>query len=324
MKFIGYRTLKTGVGTAISMIIAQKLGLQYPVSAGIITILSIQSTKRQSVEMALKRIGACILALLIATILFKTMGYYYVVFGLFLLIFIPITVKFNLQEGIVVSSVLVTHLLVERSVSLFWITNELFLMIVGAGIALVLNLYMPNIENKIKEDQIYIEDKMKEILLNMAEALKKHDASKKHDNLIKEEHLFSDLEKKLKSSRKRTYKNLNNYFLLDVSYYVQYIEMRRKQFKTMKRMREHSQYFFMTYEQTIMISDFTVKVAKCIYEENTAEKLLKDVDSLRKNFKEMPLPLTREEFENRAMLFQFLNDMEEFLKIKKEFREQLL
>ena len=118
------------------MIIAQKLGLQYPVSAGIITILSIQSTKRQSVEMALKRIGACILALIIATILFKTMGYYYVVFGLFLLIFIPITVKFNLQEGIVVSSVLVTHLLVERSVSLFWITNELFLMIVGAGIAL--------------------------------------------------------------------------------------------------------------------------------------------------------------------------------------------
>ena len=35
----------------------------------------------------------------------------------------------------------------------------------------------------------------------------------------------------------------------------------------------------------------------------------------------MPLPTTREEFENRAMLFQFLNDMEQFLKDKNEFKK---
>lgn len=45
MRFIGVRTWKTGIGAVIAMIIAKELGLSYWVSAGIITILSIQSTK---------------------------------------------------------------------------------------------------------------------------------------------------------------------------------------------------------------------------------------------------------------------------------------
>jgi uncharacterized membrane protein YgaE (UPF0421/DUF939 family) len=35
----------------------------------------------------------------------------------------------------------------------------------------------------------------------------------------------------------------------------------------------------------------------------------------------MELPKTRNEFEDRALLFQFLNDLEDFLIIKKEFKE---
>ena len=38
----------------------------------------------------------------------------------------------------------------------------------------------------------------------------------------------------------------------------------------------------------------------------------------------MELPKTREEFENRAMLYQFLNDLEQFLSIKNGFKEELL
>ena len=50
MRFIGVRTWKTGIGAVIAMIIAKELGLSYWVSAGIITILSIQSTKRESLD----------------------------------------------------------------------------------------------------------------------------------------------------------------------------------------------------------------------------------------------------------------------------------
>jgi uncharacterized membrane protein YgaE (UPF0421/DUF939 family) len=315
MKFIGYRTLKTGIGASISIIIANELGLSYPAAAGIITILSIQSTRKKSVIIAIQRIFACILALILSSILFKLLGYNPIVFGVFILAFIPLAVRLNIEEGIVVSSVIVTHLLDKNSFSIDLIQNELKLIFIGVGIALLLNIYMPSIEKAIKQDQLYIEEKMKEILIKMAICLKED------YSLLEEDNLFKDLEEKLYYARKRAYKNLNNYVLLDGSYYVQYIEMRIKQFESIKRMKEHFQKFFVTYYQTIMISEFTEKVAYSIYEDNTAEDLLRDLDILRDVFKKMPLPSTREEFENRAMLFQFLNDMEQFLKDKNEFKK---
>ncbi|WP_099191996.1 aromatic acid exporter family protein [Tepidibacter mesophilus] len=317
MKFIGYRTLKTAIGAAISIIISKNLGIEYAVSAGIITILSIQSTKRKSVEIALQRICACILALFIAYITFNLFGYSEISFAIFLVIFIPLAVKFNMGEGIVVSSVLVTHLLVEKSVEIFWLRNELYLMIIGAFVALILNLYMPSIENKIRSDKIYIEEKMKEILHKMSIALKDHTIEFESDVL------FNDLENRLQRALKLSYINFNNYVFQDEIYYVHYMEMRVKQYETIKRMREHFQRFFMTYDQAIIISDFTQRVANLLYEDNTAESLIEELNKLRMIFKEMPLPKDREEFENRAMLFQFLNDMESFLIIKKEFRENI-
>lgn len=318
MKFIGYRTLKTGIGASIAMIIAKQIGLEYAVSAGIITILSIQNTKRQSVNIAIERMASCMVALLISSVAFMLLGYNAIAFGIFLLIFIPITVRFKLEQGIVVSSVLVTHLLVQKSSSIFWIENELGLMIIGVGVALLLNLYMPSIEGEIKKDQIYIEEKMKEILFQMVKALKNNNIS------IKEEKLFNKLEKRLHMARIRAYNNLNNYFLSDASYYVQYMEMRTQQFETLKRMQEHFQRFFITYEQSIIMAYFTESVANSLHEENTAEKQLNAVEILREDFKKMELPRAREEFENRAMLFQFLNDLEQFLIIKNEFRKNFI
>ncbi|EJP6471466.1 aromatic acid exporter family protein [Clostridium sp. L74] len=318
MRFIGYRTLKTAVGATIAMSIASALGLKYAVSAGIITVLSIQNTKRKSLNMAIQRMIACLLALAISSIFFTILGHNAIAFGVFLLLFIPLAVKFNLQEGIIVNAVLATHILLESNVSINLFLNEISLMLIGAGVALLFNLYIPSIEREIKEDQIYIEDHMKEILIQMSIALRKLSVS------LKEDELFNNLEERLPKAKKRAYINLNNYFLLDVSYYVDYMEMRIQQFETLKRMRQHFNKFFMTYEQTEMIADFTKKVADSLYEENTGEDLILDLEKLRESFKKMNLPNTREEFENRALLFQFLNDMEQFLIIKNEFKRTII
>jgi uncharacterized membrane protein YgaE (UPF0421/DUF939 family) len=317
MKIIGTRTLKTGIGTPISIILATVFGLKYAAAAGIITMLSIQSTKRESIQIALKRIAACVLALIIASVFFSIFGYSPVVFGLFLLAFIPMTAKFNLEEGIIVSSVIVTHLLVERSTSLQLVFNELALMFIGVGVALFLNLYMPSRENLIKEDQKYIEESMKKILVKMSAALKEHDSS------FADDELFRELDDRIKAAKRRAYKNLNNYLIRDMSYYVEYMEMRRQQFKTLKRMKDSFRRFSIADEHTNKVADFTEKISKDFYEKNTAEGLLKELEDLREEFKNMNLPSTREEFENRAMLYQFLNDLEQFLLIKFEFMKNL-
>jgi uncharacterized membrane protein YgaE (UPF0421/DUF939 family) len=317
MKIIGTRTLKTGIGAPIAIILATVFGLKYAAAAGIITMLSIQSTKRESIQIALKRAGACVLALITASIFFNIFGYSPAVFGLFLLAFIPMTAKFNLEEGIIVSSVIITHLLVEQSTSVQLIINELALMVIGVSIALVLNLYMPSRENLIKEDQKFIEESMKKILIKMASALKEHNSS------FAEDELFRELEDRIKAAKKRAYKNLNNYLIRDMSYYVEYMEMRRQQFKTLKRMKDNFRRFSIADEHAVKVADFTEKISLDFCEKNTAEGLLNELEDLRDEFKNMNLPSTRLEFENRAMLYQFLNDLEQLLLIKFEFMKNI-
>jgi uncharacterized membrane protein YgaE (UPF0421/DUF939 family) len=317
MKFIGYRTLKTAIGAAIAMIVAAGLGLKYGVAAGVIVILSVQSTKRQSFRIAIQRMGACILALFLSSVLFNLFGYNAYVFGIFLLVFIPLAAKFRFNEGIVVSSVLVTHVLVEQTTAPSLIINELLLMVIGVGIALLLNLYMPSIDKKIKANQEEIEELIREVLRQMTASLSQSAIS------IKEDELFNNLESKIKKGRERAYKSLNNTLFSDNSYYAKYMDMRYQQLKALKNMRKHFERFSITYKQTEMIADFTLRLSNSIHEYNTAEGLLKSLYELRGSFKAMELPKTRDEFENRAMLYQFLNDLEQFLVIKNDFKKNL-
>ena len=84
-------------------------------------------------------------------------------------------------------------------------------------------------------------------------------------------------------------------------------------------MRLHFQRFNIPVEQMNVMADFTLCVAENIREVNDCKELLQELESLRNEFKKMELPKSREEFESRAQLLQFLNDMEEFLLIKRNF-----
>ena len=317
MNFIGYRTLKTVLGSVAAMFIAIHFGLLYATAAGIIAILSLQSTKKQSLRFAGKMIGAFLLALLIASLLFKFLGYNPLVFGLFLLIFIPISVRLKVQEGLVVSAVLITQLLVEKTIELSFILNQLSLVFIGVSIALLLNLYMPSFENKIKKEQGQIESAIQKILVDMSNSLRVQVVS------IKEEELFTLLRLRVKRGREMAANDLNNSFSSKNTYYTTYMDIRLQQLHCLENMRKHFARLSITYTQTTMIADFTRKTAILMQEPNMAEKLVEDLSQLRQSFTTMELPQNREEFENRVMLYQFLNDLEEFLMLEEVLSSNL-
>lgn len=317
MNLIGYRTLKTVIGAVTAMFLAMHFGLLYATAAGIIAILSLQSTKKQSLRFAGKMIGAFLLALVIAVSLFRFLGYSPLIFGLFLLLFIPLSAKLKVQEGIIVSAVLITQLLIEKTTQPAFILNQLSLVFIGVSIALLLNLYMPSLENKIKKEQEYIEDTMKKILIDMSESLRAQVVS------IKEEEQFTNLKASLKRGREMACKNFNNSFSARNTYYINYMDIRRQQLHCLQNMRKHFERLSITYTQTIMIADFTLKSALLIQEFDIAETLLEDLSQLRQSFTTMELPKNREEFENRVMLYQFLNDLEEFLMLEEVLASSL-
>ncbi len=316
-RWIGFRTLKTGVGATVAIILTQLLGLNYMASAGIITILSIQNTKRGSLTMAIRRLIATGIALTLSGLLFMLLGFNSIVFGLYIIMFIPLALRFKVTEGIVPASVLVTHVLAAGELSVDLFINEILLMLIGVGVALVLNLHMPNLEKQLLEDRIDIETKLYHLIREMATALETQEVDEQGEIRCKE------LEQKIKEARKKASQNNSNYFMQPVNHYEKYFEMRERQLQMVIYMRRHFDKFYKTFEQTKKVARFTEHVALSIYRKVTVEVLQEELEDLRETFKGSQLPSSREEFENRAMLFQFLNDMEQFLDIKKAFKENL-
>lgn len=76
--------------------------------------------------------------------------------------------------------------------------------------------------------------------------------------------------------------------------------------------------------QSIMISNYLERVADLFHEFNNVEKLLVEQKQLFESFKIAELPSSREEFENRAILFQILRDLEYFLQLKRSFVKKQL
>ena len=314
MKYrLGMRTIKTALGATLAILVAQALGLKYALSAGIITVLSVQNTKQKSVEIAKLRLYSTVLALLLSGILFVTFGFHPVSFGLYLLLFIPLAVEFKLSDGIVMSSVLVTHVLGEGYIHWNLLVNELLLVALGAGIALIFNLYMPKMVQQIKHDQATIEEQFRKVLFCLAKTIRSRSVT------IDEEVLFQSLADQLELAKVRAEHNRQNYLYDEMTYYAQYMEMRLMQYQVLIGMRQLLGKLQMTLDQSILLADLTEHIASSLHEFNTTDELMVETTQVLHIFRNQSLPKTREEFENRAMLFQYLNDVKHLLEIKRQF-----
>jgi len=315
IKYLQSKTFKITMSATLAIIISNYMGLKFGVTSGIIAILSIQDTKKEALSVAARRSIASTIAILLAFMLYILLGNNPIVFGLFLLIFIPITNVFKISEGMVVGAVLSTHLLISTNINIYWIINEAKLTIIGIGVAMIFNLYAASLEKQFEKNKGDIEEQYRLILTDMAMSLVTQAVP------IYEQKLLFSVEKLIENTKLIVQIINNNHLFKTNNYYVSYIDMRLIQLDDIKRMKRHFSRFYMTYEQTKLLSEFTNNVAINIREDNDCIELIKKLTSLREYYKMMELPKSRNEFENRALLFQFLNDLEDFLTIKKQFKD---
>ena len=315
IKYLQSKTVKMALSATIAIIISNYIGLQFGVTSGIIAILSIQDTKKEALLVGGRRIIASTVAILLSYALYMLLGNNPIVFGLFLLIFIPTTKVLKISEGMVIGAVLSTHLLMSTNINVSWIINEAKLTAIGIGVAMMFNLYTASLEDDFEKNKDRIEDYYRAILSDMAVSLVTQAVP------VYEQEIFLSVEKLIKNTKLMVQIINNNHLFKSNDYYVSYIEMRTIQLDAIKRMKRHFSRFYMKYEQTRILSEFTNDVAMNIHEDNDCIELINKLNLLRKDYEMMELPKNRNEFENRALLFQFLNDLEDFLIIKKEFKK---
>lgn len=314
----GLKILKIAGGSFLAMAAAEGLGLNYSASAGVITLLSIHDTKRETVRVMAKRVMAFFIALLLASLCFRLLGYRPAAVGAFLLVFTPVCILLQIQEGISVCTVLMTHFLTEGSMSLGNVINEGLLLLVGAGIGVGMNLYIPGKKEMIRRKQHRIEEHFRWILAYMAGLL---NGEKK--NTQEYEEVFLTLDKMIKEGEHDAYSDMENRLLSETKYYLGYMGLRKSQLSVLNRIRFHLNWPYPFPGQARSIASLLLSVSRSFHEYNNARGLLEELEHVKEEMRSQPLPADREEFEARAVLFQVLLELEQFLVIKREFVDAL-
>lgn len=311
---------KSAIGSTIAILIASRLNLLYSVTAGIITLLTIQNTRKETLEIALKRMAAFVVAVSLAYVIFMNVGFTTPAFGGFVFIFVALANVLNIEVGVVMNSVLVTHFLVEQRMDMALITNEALILLIGMGMGIVVNSIMPSNEEKIREEQKIVEDRMRETLNCLSKMLNNQQdcdyvaAQSSRMDLLNVKQLIDDLLEK-------AYEDAGNTLLTETRYQISYLEMRKQQLATLDDIRESIKELNDHLPHSLEISNYMKKVSLEFTEKNNVEDLLIELDDLYDFFREESLPKTRQEFENRAVLFHILKDLNKFLETKRSFIE---
>lgn len=314
MKFkIGYRTLKTALGTPLSIFIALSLGLQNFASAGILTVLCIKNTKVKSLRAAWDRILACFIGIIFSIAFFEVIAYHPVVIGLLLLFFIPTVVLVRASDGIASSSVIILQFYIAGNVTIQFIFNEIGIILIGVGVALIMNLYMPRLGNKLIQFQEKIEGNFKKIMDEIVNYLRTNDHSWDGKEITETANLIEE-------AKTLAFRDVENHFLRNENLYYHYFKMREKQFENIERILRLVASLPSTVIQGKMIADFIEELSNHINPGEVPKNFLGILLEMRSEFQNMDLPKTREEFEVRASLLQLTKEIEEYLIVKKSFK----
>ncbi|WP_042346123.1 aromatic acid exporter family protein [Bacillus massiliigorillae] len=310
---IGYRTLKTAIGVAIAIYIAQILNLHSFASAGIITILCVQVTKKKSIKAAFSRLIACLIAMLYSTIFFEGIGFNPAVIGLMLLVFIPTVVAANVKEGIVTSSVIILHIYSAGHVTLNLLLNEIALLVVGMTVALIINMYMPSMEAELKKYQQNIEKNFSFIFQKMALYIRTNESNWDGKEIM----VVYDM---ITEAKSLAFRDVENHVTRHDDLYYYYFKMREKQFEIIERLFPLVASIPSTSPYSHLIADFIDDLSLHIHPYNTSHIYLKKLEDMLGQIHAMDLPKTREEFDVQVAMMGTIKELEKYLILKSVYK----
>lgn len=309
--------LKVGVGASAAYFIAEFFHLKFASSAGIIALLTLQTTRWDTIRLSARRLISFFLTYGLCFSLPYLVKIPWLDYGLYVIIFAFVCEILGWRNVVSVNAVIGAHFLSTRNFSLEFMLNELYLVLIGITIAILLNLFHINsaYETNIIKNMRHVEHEMKKILMELAGYLR-HQEMGKHvwDDTIK-------LEDELSHYLDVAHEYQGNTFGSHPGYYVNYFRMRMEQCGALLNMHKELQRISEMPQQADIVSEYILDMCEHVTEMNHPEKQMAQLERVVADIKNHELPKTREEFESRALLYHVLAELEDFLLYKKRFVE---
>lgn len=313
------KVLKIAVGSCMAVAVAQFFELPYATSAGIVTLLTVQNTRRDTIRLAAERLLSFLLSVLLVFVCFRYIGKLeWVNYGVYIFLMVHVCYFFGWENTISVNAVMGTHYLLTPDYSLNFAASELAVIAIGTALALLMNWHMPSNLKILREDIRKAEDDMQQVLQELACYL---------EGKLDGAHIWLDLDQLEQSIHRgldRAHEHAHNTLSEEDHYYIEYMEMRLQQCALLQAIRHRVWKIDGMPEQAKIISDYLRYLAPYVHEKNIPDRQSTDLQQVFDQMKQQPLPESRDEFESRAILYHVLLDLEDFLFVKKRFADQYI
>lgn len=319
IKKIVLRSIKIGVGSSVALVIASMLELEQVAPAGTIALLTLMSTKWDTVRLSVYRILSFFIAVLLAGIIFNFIDHGWIGYGLYVFANVLIAGALDWMGTISVNALVGVHFLTSGEYTVEFVRDELLLVVIGVVIALIMNLF--NDDHNRRQDIIdgmrYVEYQLQAIIGELAMYL---------SGKPMEQNVWLDmraLEADIQEYVKEAQEYQENTFQSHPGYYIDYFEMRYQQCKILHNLHSEMRKVRAMPVQAHVISEYLLYMKQHVVEVNIPEKQIEKLEELFEDMRRERLPRTREEFESRAILYHILMDIEDFLLTKKKFVDSL-
>lgn len=311
-------SLKVGLGSSVAIYLAQRMELDYAVSAGTITLLTVMTSKWESLRLAGLRIATFLLTVVLAYGTFSVIENPWLAYGILLAAVVCISEIFQWRATLSVNAVIAAHLFSSKSLD-HAVWNEFWLVMIGIVIAVLTNLFHANTRSKKRliANMRYAEKRLQELLLVLAEYL---------DNRPLEYSVWDEicaLEQELQAFVREAYEYQNNTFPSHPLYYISYFEMRYDQCQVLHNLHYELKKIRNMPQEAALVAAYIRFLAPYVTEQNQPDLQIERLKELCEQTQSQTLPQSREEFEGRAMLYHILMDLEEFLVYKERFIREL-
>lgn len=313
-----FLSIKLIFATIGAIVLAEQFRLEYSISAGIIAILTIQPTKRETITTALQRFAAFVVALIIAYACFSFSGYHIQGFALYLIFYIIICLVFRWQNALTLNAVLISHFVGYGVMNVETVQNEISIFLIGTGFGIFANLHLRKRVTYIEDLKMQADEQIVGILRMLSERIMGKVAAEEPDDY------FVQLKNQIRKAKQVAEENTMNQFRKDDSYDTSYILMREAQYHVLYEMYRNVRILHSRPDTAKRLSDFLCYMAAVFDKKNDGVELMAAFQKMDGYMKSHPLPVTRKEFEDRARLFLLMRNMEELILIKQNFCLQFI
>ncbi|MCI2062313.1 MAG: aromatic acid exporter family protein [Eubacteriaceae bacterium] len=311
--------LRIAVGIIAAVIIAQNLGLEFAASTCIVTLLGIQSTKKETWIIAGKRVVSLAYTMCIVIVMYELLGINLRAFCAAIVLLTFITYAIGWNPTLSINVVVLVHIFIQQvPFSGELVFNEIIRVTVGMLIALAINWKLPTMEKQMRQDIVYIENDIRDILHTFAEILRANEKVSPETAAR-----LTELRQHLISGKENAYKFENNNLLPHAKYYANYISMRQTEGLIIYNIYKHIQKIEKFDESTDKLADYIDAIGHGIAMEHEMDEIKEQSAAAGEALDNIHLPATNDELYEIALKFFIMGSLEEMIEAKERFIETL-